>query len=299
LTTLQIFLSAFRDFCSQQGYGELASECETFILNKGMMADPEVDRFKVWPTQADRTVYMNVITASSHTELVKIYPLIRRKYARHPDPRPRMVEAYLFFYSQLTTFFIGAASEPPICADKPLSARLDQAFQALRNYLLVVIIDLEQGDDAQVIFETLNARGEPLLPADLLRNYIFLRAAREGVPSEALYNQYWAKFDDPFWREHVSQGRLLRPRSDLFMQHFLASRQTIDIPIKHLYAEYKVWIEKKRPFKTVGEELAVLSKQGDDFHRILQPKHDDPIHRLVSFLDAFDVSMCAQYTRYF
>jgi uncharacterized protein with ParB-like and HNH nuclease domain len=33
LTTLQIFLSAFRDFCSHQGYGELASECETFILN--------------------------------------------------------------------------------------------------------------------------------------------------------------------------------------------------------------------------------------------------------------------------
>jgi hypothetical protein len=34
----------------------------------------------------------------------------------------------------------------------------------------VVEIDLEAGDDAQVIFETLNARGEPLLPADLLRN---------------------------------------------------------------------------------------------------------------------------------
>jgi hypothetical protein len=28
----------------------------------------------------------------------------------------------------------------------------------------------------------LNARGEPLLPADLLRNFIFLRAARHGEP---------------------------------------------------------------------------------------------------------------------
>jgi uncharacterized protein with ParB-like and HNH nuclease domain len=31
-----------------------------------------------------------------------------------------------------------------------------------------------QLNDAQVIFETLNARGEPLLPADLLRNFIFV-----------------------------------------------------------------------------------------------------------------------------
>jgi hypothetical protein len=43
------------------------------------------------------------------------------------------------------------------------------------------VIDLDREDDAQVIFETLNARGEPLLPADLLRNFIFLRAARAGA----------------------------------------------------------------------------------------------------------------------
>jgi uncharacterized protein with ParB-like and HNH nuclease domain len=53
-----------------------------------------------------------------------------------------------------------------------------------------VAIDLETDDDPQVIFETLNARGEPLLPADLLRNYIFLRAARQGYPQEALYGKY-------------------------------------------------------------------------------------------------------------
>lgn len=67
-----------------------------------------------------------------------------------------------------------------------------------------------------MIFETLNARGEPLLPADLLRNFIFLRAARRGEPQEALYNNYWRRFDDPFWRQEVRQGRLNRPRSDIY-----------------------------------------------------------------------------------
>src|SRR5438046_7380433 len=45
LTTLQIFLSAFRDFCREQKCDELAEECEAFTLNKGMMADSKVDKF--------------------------------------------------------------------------------------------------------------------------------------------------------------------------------------------------------------------------------------------------------------
>jgi uncharacterized protein with ParB-like and HNH nuclease domain len=77
----------------------------------------------------------------------------------------------------------------------------------LKNSLQVVAIDLDHDDDAQVIFETLNARGEPLLPADLLRNFIFLRAARRGESQETLYEKYWRQFDEPFWREEVSKGR--------------------------------------------------------------------------------------------
>jgi uncharacterized protein with ParB-like and HNH nuclease domain len=42
LTTLQIFLAAFRDFCAAAGSEELAKECETFTVNTGRMAAPEV-----------------------------------------------------------------------------------------------------------------------------------------------------------------------------------------------------------------------------------------------------------------
>lgn len=104
-----------------------------------------------------------------------------------------------------------------------------------------------------------------------------------------LYNQYWKRFDDPFWREEVKQGRLLRPRSDLFMQHFLASRLGEDIPVKHLFVEYKHWIERQHPFGSINEELATLAHQGDNFRRIIDPKKGDPIYRLAIFLDAFDI----------
>lgn len=289
LTTLQIFLAAFRDFCRQQDCDDLAKECDNFTLNKGMMAEPEVDKFKVWPTKLDRGQFIDVIASGSRAELVKKHPLTYRKYSRKPEPRPRMVEAYLFFYDQINEFFLGTSTDKPLAGDAPLAERLEECFQALKNSLQVVAIDLELDDDAQVIFETLNARGEPLLPADLLRNYIFLRAARRGEPQEELYNEYWQRFDESFWRVEVKQGRLMRPRSDLFMQHFLASRQTVDIPIKHLFVEYKFWIERQQPFATVRDELATLSRQGEDFRRIIEPKKDDPLFGLSTFLDAFDV----------
>jgi uncharacterized protein with ParB-like and HNH nuclease domain len=290
LATLQIFLAAFRDLCREAKCEELANECDSFILNKGMMANPTVEKFKVWPTQVDRAQFSDVIASGSRAALEKKHPLTRRPYARKYNPRPRMVEAYLFFYSQLSEFFIGTALEPAYVADQPLATRLEESLKALKSALKVVVIDLDRDDDAQVIFETLNARGEPLLPADLLRNYIFLRAARLGEPQEELYNEYWKRFDDAFWRHEVRQGRLTRPRSDLFMQHFLASRQTIDIPVKHLFVEYKFWIQKERPFATVRDELATLARQGEDFRRILEPKKDDVVFPLVSFLERFDIS---------
>jgi hypothetical protein len=289
LTTLQIFLSAYRDFCKEQGCNALADECDKFLFNTGMMSNPDVDKFKVWPTQLDRAQFSDVVSSGSRDELLRRYPLHRKPYARHPNPRPRMVEAYLFFFDQLTRFFLGDGGEPPLAAAYAIADRVDECFQTLRNALMVVVIDLEKDDDPQVIFETLNARGEPLLPADLLRNYIFLRVGRANLDVESVYKQYWSQFDEEFWRVEVKQGRLTRPRSDLFMQHFLSCHQGQDIPVKHLYVEYRHWVETMHPFPDVKTELAALARQGGYFRRIIDPSPNDNIFQLCSFLDAFDI----------
>src|SRR5208337_3137422 len=73
------------------------------------------------------------------------------------------------------------------------------------------------------------------------------------------------------------------------MQHFLASRIGEDMPIKHLFVEYKNWVERTNPFGgSIGDELATLARQGDHFRRIVEPKKGDPVYLLVVLLDAFD-----------
>jgi hypothetical protein len=293
LTTLQIFLAAFRDFCTAQWCTELAKECRSYTFNSGMMADPAVNRYKVWPTSLDRSQFIDVISSESRGVVETKHPRVRKKYHRRDEPRPRMVEAYLFFYDQLDEFFLGEDRVELNLSDVPLCVQLEECFKALKTSLQVVIIDLDEGDDPQVIFETLNARGEPLLPADLLRNFIFLRAGRVSENQEELYLEYWSGFDEPFWRQEVRQGRLNRPRSDLFMQHFLASRLTTDISAKHLYVEYKHWIEKVQPFNSIRDELKTLARQREDYRRITAPKQSDVLAPVSRFLDVFDVSTVA------
>src|SRR5262249_40405144 len=152
-------------------------------------------------TTGDRQQFTDIVESRSRAEVERRHPLVRRKYARKPDPRPPMVECYLFFHEQLRDF---------LASDKfalEVYGREERTHEALRPSLHVVTIDWEGADDPQVIFETLNARGQPLLPSDLLRNSIFLRAAQGKEPVEDLYDEYWLPFDDPFWKVEERQGR--------------------------------------------------------------------------------------------
>ena len=153
LTTFQILLAALRDFCTENSCPELAKECGTFILNTGMMADPETEQFKVSPTQRDQNQFHDVTTSYSRAALEKRHPLTRKKYARKYDPRPRMVEAYIYFHNQLKEFFLGTPTEGAILCEYPLNTRLDECIQALKRALNIVVIDLGKDDDAQVMFE--------------------------------------------------------------------------------------------------------------------------------------------------
>ena len=228
LTTFQIFLSAFRDVCSAEGQTAYAEECARYLKNTGIMENEDVERYKIWPTNFDRTQFCDVVDSGSKDELDKRHPLVRRKYQRKPDPRPRMIECYIYFYEQLV-LFLGSNEY-----QQDLERRVAYMHETLRAAVQVVTVELEGDDDPQVIFETLNARGEPLLPSDLLRNFIFLRAAQNHESQEQLYKEYWLPFDDEFWQIMEKQGRLLRPRSDSIsaaLSHLSMSPRGSDCPL--------------------------------------------------------------------
>src|SRR5690606_25424925 len=88
LTTLQLLLAAFRGAVKGTEETSRADDLTRLTENSGGR-DSEIERFKVWPTNADRRDFEAALVAGSVQELEDKYPPQRRKYARSYDPRPR------------------------------------------------------------------------------------------------------------------------------------------------------------------------------------------------------------------
>jgi len=65
---------------------------------------------------------------------------------------------------------------------------LMSVINAVRE-LYVVRIELDENDNAQQIFESINSTGEKLTAADLIRNYIMMN--KDSDKQEDIYNTYW------------------------------------------------------------------------------------------------------------
>ena len=72
---------------------------------------------------------------------------------------------------------------------------LMDVINAVRE-LYIVRIELDESDDAQQIFESINSTGEKLTAADLIRNYIMMN--RTNVEQENIYNNYWLELERIF-----------------------------------------------------------------------------------------------------
>lgn len=150
------------------------------------------------------------------------------------------------------------------------------------------MITLGEHDDAQVIFETLNAGGEPLAAMDLVRNDVFHRAARGGEDIESLMESRWRAFEEPFWKEIATRGRIKKPRIDFFLSDTLAAETTKEILLSELYARYKSFV-KERNFPTVDAELELLLRHLPTYRKLVQPTGGSALEQVARHLSVFDV----------
>lgn len=295
LTTFQIFLAAARDYARAVGFEKSAEKIADYILNDKphLMEDRDVEIYKVWPTQYDRTLFINIIGGDRKA--------LRKKYSRHFYAKrdkiydyntvPRLLSAYGYFYDKikhsvesddLEDEFAPSPEAPDedteeaAAADSgtPDEVKLDALWQALVEEFKVVEIVLEEGDDAQVIFETLNERGEPLLASDLVRNNIFHRADALGEKAEQLFAAHWKAFEDPFWSVEEKQGRYKKPRIEFFLSNFIAVKIAGEVNLSKLFSEYKAFLKPRKAkeprYATVAAELQDLERFGAVYRELVE-----------------------------
>jgi hypothetical protein len=82
----------------------------------------------------------------------------------------------------------------------------ERTFRSIQEYLKLIVITLEEADDANAIFSTLNAKGVPLELADLVRNEIFSKfGPDEAEKAEKFYYKTWQLFEKRFPGNSLNQ----------------------------------------------------------------------------------------------
>ncbi|MEV2194640.1 DUF262 domain-containing protein [Streptomyces phaeochromogenes] len=248
LTTLQLFLLAARLSATTLDHERSVRLLSKFLENDEDLFDSDQHPdhlYKVWPTNADRDEFRSVMLGGGGGG--------------------RLGEAVAYFQQEIDAW-LAETAEP--------HERLGQLVQTMREHLRLVIIDLEEHDDAQVVFETLNSRGTPLEHADLIKNLLFRDAEHAGADVDRLYKTYWAPFDQDEWRTEQTTGRITRSRLDVFLTYWLTMRSRREFTASALFKEFERWVRSTAV--STEEVFAELARYAEIYDRIDQ----HPLHGL-------------------
>jgi hypothetical protein len=275
LTTLQLLMSALSTAAEAAGLDVERRRLEQLLRHPEHDAAGD-ERFKFWPTRVNQVAFREVLDAAEHDS------------AMVDDPDNTIHEAWLFFREK---------SEAYARAEGADEAEIVQRFAALREsvagLLQIVTISLDKEDPAQLIFETLNARGTPLLAMDLVKNALFDRAARAGVSVAEVHDKHWeAQLGDaPYWSQDKRLGRVVVPRSEAFLFHWLVMQTGRVVTAEGLFDTFRHDIlggpladDPVGLVETLNHDAGVI-RQFDDF-----PESEIAGRRFFATLDALDTT---------
>ena len=210
LTTISLLLLAIRN---QIASGKVSTSEEKLDeqINQRFLISPwasEEDRIKLRPVKSDRNA------------LAKLF-----ENEEDFEPNSNLTINYQYFCDMLVK------EEIPV-AD----------LYAAIGKLEIISITLDQGDNAQLIFESLNSTGLALTEGDKIRNYVLM-----GMPTQdqtKYYDTYWAKIEkctsndvSGFVRDYLSIKQHITPTLSKIYNSFKDYAKTSELPIDALLSD--------------------------------------------------------------
>ena len=159
LATMSILLAAFSKYLAERDLTPGGLDAEA-VKNRFLLRNGNA---KIKLSNADAPTYESILFDAP--EPVK--PSVRAK------------ENYSYFYEQMQEEHFDA-----------------ERFVRGLEQLVLIHAMLGEGDNPQMIFESLNSKGIPLTTADLVRNYLLIGLSHEE--QTRLYKEYWAPIERMF-----------------------------------------------------------------------------------------------------
>jgi uncharacterized protein with ParB-like and HNH nuclease domain len=238
ITSTMLLLAAIRD--EEEDVNNKAKLTSTYLMNDSA---EETFRVKLKQVETDRNVYEAIV--EGRIDSVSKSSIIYRNYNK---------------FRKLV---------------KKAKQEHDLSSADLMNgigYLEIIAIDLESdkenAESPQVIFESINATGEPLSTADLLRNFLLLEV---GIDRQAeFYKNYWLVIEKNIGNENISD----------FVRRYITLKSTVDIKKDTEYKEFKK--NYKSYFSDAEEAIKELSKFSKYYRWIKRPESISKEHPKTS-----------------
>lgn len=274
LTTITLLLVALRDAFAAEGHEDLAQGLHRFIERRDV----------------NNKLRYVLMTQSSSPYLQE--HIQKREQADTPEANPSPEEkdlatAFEFFSEELDSV-IGAIRSDPSLSEKKQKDAIRSRLIEVRDKVLglqVILVRVDNEDDAYIIFETLNSRGMDLTVSDLLKNYL-LRGLKNKNADVDIHR-------DKFNSIHVLFQESERPIDvNRFIHHSWLTRDQY-VSLKKLFPRIK------RATKSVNDKKELLGKLVEDsklYRAIHEPEsydwndHDAELVPSLQALDDFRVT---------
>ena len=232
LTTVQVLLDAVQEVLEVRGYSYPAKRLRALVDNPDEFRDGDEDNaLKVWPTVVDRAAFRHAM---------------RDDLSGDAYATSLIVQAHEYFKRQVGQWLDKFGDE---AGERDTAASALE--KVLRTKLEFVVIDVGEVDDSHMIFETLNARGTPLLQSDMVKNKVLHDAKDQGYDDDAEPEGRLWPFDDDWWAEEVGRGLQRRPRVDVFLNHWLTLRNRSETKPYDEFRIFEKYVHTQRGRKTV------------------------------------------------
>ncbi len=223
LTTILLILKALSIICKphlndDRDYAYVYENADEFLY-----ADKKDHSkgFKIIPSKNDSEIF-NLIMSSESIETLSNDPIILQ------NKNNLLFNNYRDIYKRL---------ENEIALSKNIR---DDIFEGLLA-LTVVEMSLEQNDDPQEIFESINSLGVKLNNSDLIRNYLLMT----NDDQKQLFEQYWEPIQDIYIGEN---------HMDDFVSDYLLLKKKYAINYADIYKEYVSFAREKNGTSQQGKE---------------------------------------------
>jgi uncharacterized protein with ParB-like and HNH nuclease domain len=228
ITSTMLLLAAIRD--EEENEDNRKKLTSTYLMNENA---EENFRVKLKQVETDRSAYEAIVTGEFNS--INKNSIIYRNYIKFRS-------------------LVRAAK----ASNELSSAELLDGI----SYLNIIAIDLESNNDGaespQVIFESINATGEPLSTADLLRNFLLLEVGTDK--QKDMYEKYWLTIEKNIGNENISD----------FIRRYLTLRTGEDIKKNTEYKEFKK--KYREYFDNAESAIKELARYSKYYSWIRQPE---------------------------